>query len=98
MINENPNINDPLANMNEEEKQIINKAKELLIRKQITEKELADIIIELSYIPRIDNFPMNNNLFSESSFELFKSSNINSVFLRNLINIISILNYTLKIR
>ena len=94
MINENPNINDPLANMNEEEKQIINKAKELLIRKQITEKELADIIIELSYIPRIDNFPMNNNLFSESSFELFKSSNINSVFLRNLINIISILNYT----
>jgi hypothetical protein len=32
-------------------------------------------------------------LFTEESFELFKTKNINSVFLRNLINMISILNY-----
>lgn len=91
-INENPNINDSLAKMNAEEEEILKKAKDLL-NKQITVKELADIITELSFIPRIENFQMNNNLFSENSFELFKGTNINSVFLRNLINNIAILNY-----
>lgn len=91
-INENPNINDSLAKMNAEEEEILKKAKDLL-NKQITVKELADIITELSFIPRIENFQMNNNLFSDNSFELFKGTNINSVFLRNLINNIAILNY-----
>ena len=84
---DNTNINF----LNNEE--IIEKAKTLIKQNNIENKEIIKCAQELSMIPILEDEICPNALFSVESFEIVSNENSNPIFIRNLLNIISIINF-----
>ena len=67
----------------------------LLKEDSVNEKETLSCSQDLLTIPNLDDniVPKSSQLFNKNSFEIFNKEKVNPIFIRNLLNIIYILNF-----
>ena len=88
-----PNSTENSSLMNLES--IKDKALSLLKEETVDEKELLSFSKDLMMIPNLEDdiVPILEPLLDIDSFEIAHKSNLNPVFIRNLLNIIQIINF-----
>jgi len=77
----------------EHSKQTIEKAREILHNNEISDSDLEKISMDLMKVPNINEEISDEKILEPNSFELIEQSEINPVFLRNLLNLIFIINF-----
>ena len=67
----------------------------LIKSETVNEKELEDCAQELMLIPNLDNdiISTSEGLIDKTSFELTQKEKVNPIFMRNLLNIIQVINF-----
>ena len=88
-------LNSTMISNNSTYESIKDRTTSLIKSETVNEKELEDCAQELMLIPNLDDEIISSSecLIDQNSFEIFQKEKVNPIFIRNLLNIIQVINF-----